>query len=532
MYKLMVVDDELRQVKALANILKQLRPEYEIFTAEDGQEALSFISNTKVDILFTDIRMPNIDGLQLIEKLSLHGTAVKTIILSGYDEFEYAQKAIRFGVNDYIVKPVSKADLEDVLTKVESCIQAERNAKEQAEDLKKNLNNSLPVYLERQLNKWVQGNTNKNERDEIESIFQDKEFGTVMITALSLGQVPQQEIRDTILQYAKFSIKETLDPIGHSISFLLENEKDMIATVLVSRESFNLQSNDNVRRLELHIKRLKDEFGIKSAIGVGERSGSIFGDITELFNKAQRAAELRFFLGLERIIFYSDNNTCSNTTSLDMNALENEISEAVRRKDKTMVSKATSNTMGNIHCQFGIKPSQFKEGLLHLLLNQVKSVCNILEEERYRSLTEGIKTRIRLCEEYSELWHFTNETLYQIIDISDNSLNDKNAVIINKCKKFIDENYMRDISLEVIAQKYYFNPSYFSNLFKSHLGLGFSEYLLKVRIQNAKKLLRHTEDNMFSVSARVGFKDPAYFSRMFKRETGISPLKYRQMNEK
>jgi two-component system response regulator YesN len=90
---------------------------------------------------------------------------------------------------------------------------------------------------------------------------------------------------------------------------------------------------------------------------------------------------------------------------------------------------------------------------------------------------------------------------------------------------------MEDISLEIVAQKYFFNSSYFSKLFKSYTGLGFSEYLLMVRIQSAKKILKATEYSMADVACRVGFKDPTYFNRVFKKEVGISPLKYRQMNE-
>jgi two-component system response regulator YesN len=89
---------------------------------------------------------------------------------------------------------------------------------------------------------------------------------------------------------------------------------------------------------------------------------------------------------------------------------------------------------------------------------------------------------------------------------------------------------MEDISLEFIAQKFYFNPSYFSNLFKSYTGACFSEYLLGVRIQNARRLLRQSECSMSEIAARLGFKDPTYFNRMFKREVGVSPNKYRQMS--
>ncbi|NMA65689.1 MAG: response regulator [Clostridiaceae bacterium] len=137
MYKLLLVDDENGQLTALEYILNQLRPEYEVYTATDGQEALEVLASNKIDILFTDIRMPIVDGLQLVEKLFKRSMQLKAVIISGYDEFEYAQKAIRYGVKDYLVKPVSKSDLKNVLCKIENILEEERNVKVQVEELKK-----------------------------------------------------------------------------------------------------------------------------------------------------------------------------------------------------------------------------------------------------------------------------------------------------------------------------------------------------------------------------------------------------------
>ena len=532
MYKLLVVDDEPRQVRALANIFRQLRPEYEIFTAGDGREALEFILGNQVDILFTDIRMPNMDGLELVEKLKGLGITVKTVILSGYGEFEYAQKAIRYGVKEYVVKPISKADLQDILDKIEKSISEEKDQDTQTEDLKKKLDDSLPVYLERQLNKWVYGSTVEKDLEEIKSIFPGKRCGTVLATAFSGVEEVSGGPAEEFLQWAKFSMREALYAVGHSISFFLEVEKYRMVTVLAAERPFSLQSRDSLRKLEQYIARIKEEFGLTATIGAGEKAEDIFADIAEVFNQAQEALEHRFFLGPGKVIFYPDIHSCSGVRPFNTNAVENEISEALRHRDKTLVSKATSKVFGNLQGQFKVRPYQLKEDLLYLLLNQVKSIAGLVEEERYHSLVSEIKKKTLQCEEYRDLWHFANEILFEMIDISENHAGDKNGVIINKCKKYIQENYMDDISLETAAQKYYFNPSYFSNLFKNNTGFGFSEYLLKIRIQSAKNLLKSSDWSVAEISARVGFRDPTYFNRMFKREVGISPLKYRQMIEK
>ncbi|MCX7709988.1 MAG: response regulator [Clostridia bacterium] len=530
MYKLLVVDDEPRQVRALANIISQLRPGYEIQTACDGQEALEVLLNTPVDIVFTDIRMPNLDGLQLIERLYERGYTSKIVILSGYGEFEYAQKAIRFGVNDYLVKPISKTDLQDILSKVENALKDELEAKSREEELKKKLDNSLPVYLEHQLNKWVAGQVNKEEQVEIESIFPYKGYGLVLITVFRKTQNWPQESNSEFLQYAKYLMKESLDTLGHSISFFSRSDKCQMVTVLVSDRPLNHQSAENLRKIHQYIKTMKDKYNISATIGISEKTDNIFDGITDSFRSAQNSIDRRFYLGLEKVILDANGSANSNILPSGISLVENEISEAIRCKDKGRVSKITSGIFEKIKSKCDVRPRQLKEDLTYLLLNQANSVSNLLGSENYGALITEIKNKPLQCEEYSELWHFVNETLYKIIDITDDKSNDKNGILMDKCKKFIEESFMEDISLEIVAQKYFFNPSYFSNLFKSYVGIGFSEYLLKVRIQNAKQLLKDTGDSMADVAGKVGFRDPTYFNRVFKREVGISPLKYRQMN--
>jgi two-component system response regulator YesN len=530
MYKLMVVDDEPRQSRALANIIRQLRPEYEILTACDGQEALDLLQKNSVHILFTDIRMPVIDGLQLVEKINELKISLKIIILSGYGEFEYAKKAIQFGVSEYLVKPISKTDLESVLVKVENILEKERYTKILELDLKKKLDNSLPVYLERQLNRWVAGKSNEEELREIKTIFPYHKYGLFLITSFRKPDNFSEDLYYDFVQHSKFSMKEVLDIIGHSISFLLESEKCQMATVLVCDSPINSRSYEILKILQRYIQNIKDRYGVIPTIGVSDKNENLLEDITEIFGRARSAIEYRFFSGVEKVI-YSDNvcNT-SNTVPYKLSNIENEISEAVRLKDKTRISEVTTGAFENIN-KYHVSPGQIKEDFAHILLDETKNVSRLIDIEEYNALIAEIKMKTLQCEEYGELWHYINDTLFGIIDITNDRLNDKNGILINKCKKFIDQKYMEDISLEIVAQKYFFNSSYFSKLFKSYTGLGFSEYLLMVRIQSAKKILKATEYSMADVACRVGFKDPTYFNRVFKKEVGISPLKYRQMNE-
>lgn len=531
MYKLLLVDDESGQLTALEYILNQLRPEYEIHTATDGQEALEVLATNTIDIMFTDIRMPIIDGLQLVEKLFERGIQIKIVIISGYDEFEYAQKAIRFGVNDYLVKPVSKSDLQNVLCKIENILKEERNVKVQVEELKKKLDDSLPVYLEDILNKWVYGQIRSEEKNEIASIIPYKEFGLILITSFYKTHGSEEIINSEFIQYVKFSMKESLSFLGHSISFFSESDKQQMITVLASNNPINYKSYDARMKMEQFIEKIRNKFNIKTTIGIGKITENIIECAEEAFNSAITALENRFFFGLEKVIYHSDEyNTISLTNKI--NILESEIKEALRYGDKSLIPKITNRFFEEIKNKYYKydTSNQLKENLAQLLLFITKSISNQIDNEDYTNLTEEIRRKPFQFEEYSELRQFINETLYRIIDFTHKKFKDKNVILINKCKKFINEKYMEDLSLEMIAQKYFFNPSYFSNLFKRYNGISFSEYLVKVRIQNAVRLLESSEESMSDIAMKVGFKNSAHFIRIFKRETGLPPNKYRQIN--
>ncbi len=533
MYKLLVVDDEPRQVRALANVIRQVKPEYEVFEAENGQQAFEMISKTHIDIVITDIKMPVMDGLELIERLSEKFSYIKPIIFSGYGEFEYAQKAIRLGAVDYLIKPIAKKQIIEMIDKVTDSIEMKRQEEKEKEKLTEKLNNTLPIYLETQMNKWVNGTLSKDELDEIEKIFPYKGCGTVLITELSkykdINLNTDSEFPKKLNQFLKYSIKISLSSIGHTISFFTEINKGVMVTILNTKNKFNISSGDSSKNLIEFIKGIKDEYGLIATIGIGSVSDNIFMDVKKCFNEAKSAVEYKFFSGIGKIIDHSSIANNCNNKSLNLHMLENELSDAIQSSSKEKIIKALSHVFENTISKINIESGYFKESLTHILLNLAKKINSLMFEEDYNELLSDIRIKMMRCEEYMELRHNMIEILCRITDVLNNKDDDNNHVIIQKCKKYIDENYMNSISLEGIALKYHFNSSYFSNMFKAYTGTGFSEYLLAVRIDMAKKLLSQTNDKMSDVASSVGFNDAAYFNRMFKREVGISPYKYKQM---
>jgi len=532
LYKALVVDDEPRQVRTMISILKKIRPNYEIFEAYDGKEALEIVLSMPLDIVITDIKMPVMDGLELGEKICQAASNIKIVILSGYAEFEYAQKSIRFGVFDYLMKPISKNDMEIMLSRIEKSIDQMREEQAAKENLQKKLDNSLPVYFQHLMNKWVKKCTNPDELREIEAVFPFKGKGTVIATGLagykSIVENLSSEEADRLSWSIKFAMKSTLNPIGHSISFFMEGNNGVMVTVLNSLEEFELLSYGNMKMLGEFISTIKAEYGVKVSIGLGDKSENVFEEAAKCFEQAYKALKYSYFAGMGSITAYSEMRKKQSLKSFNIYEREQELKDAFMRLNREKVLKIINEIFFDAaNCQT-IDVHNFKEHIINIVINQVKQFNNILNEEKYVGYVDSVKEKLLQCEEYGETRHIINEILSELILLNSNS--DKNQIIINKCREYIEENYMEDISLESVADRFHFNSSYFSNLFKVYTGIGFSDYLIRVRIRKAQELLKDTSIKVSEVTLKVGYKDAAYFNKIFKREVGISPYKFRQIS--
>ncbi|MEX2462068.1 MAG: response regulator [Paenibacillaceae bacterium] len=530
MYHILIVEDEPRQLKALANIIRQLRPENTISEAYDGKMALEFIAENAVDIVITDIRMPNMNGMELIEALHHDKNKIKIILLSGYGEFEYAQKAIKLGIFDYVVKPVGKADIERLLSRVEESLRQEQNERSEKESLAKKLDDTFPVYLTSLLNKQIRGLINVTELNELERAFKQKGSGIVIVTEISKFEQcmvdHSNEVIEDRMQRIQNLMREYTRAIGQSLSFNMEGSRNKIITILNLQQGSLRQTNEMITCLDRLISTVKIEFNLDLTLGISKVSDNIFLEAKTYCEQAIISLGRKFYYGLGKVIMYSE--VSFEGKPYDLNQKDEELKDAIRKSEIETVFQIINDYFDLTNAFFTMQPQQIKEELIHVLLNQVKAVKHLVTEQLYNQWVTEIRLNLVQCEDYRELRHWAKKMLYQIIDFS-HDREDKNSLIIQQCQKYIEAHYPEDISLDTLAQKYHFNSSYFSNLFKTYAGTGLSEFVIKVRVQKALELLLNTNCKMSEIAMKVGYKDAGYFIRVFKRELGMSPNKYRHL---
>lgn len=533
MYSTLVVDDEPKHRKGLINIIKQFRPDYNINGAKNGQEALEFILSNDIDILVTDVKMPIMDGLELTKSVMALKKDIKVIILSAYAHFEYAQKALALGAFDYLLKPIDSEGIAVMLRKVEDRIKLERDALLEKKQLEAQLKNTLPVYLEMQLNKWMNKGLNENELKEILQIFPFKGKGAIIACELegckNKDENYDSEEKEEIKISIKYWMKEALNSLGHSLSFFLHSDERIMITILNVSKELEFQFSEKLNIFNELIENVKLSYGIKITIGLSDENDNIFDKIGKAYTQAITALSYKFYFETDSIISFSQISNENNVFQVNVLKEEKELMIVIRQLQEEKVNECVDKLFERTIYNGFLPPQKFKDIVSTMILNQIRIIQDLMKEEFLEKLKTDVLERITCCNTYSQMRYETVNIVSYLISTQISTKKNKHDDIMKNCIQYIDTNFKEDISLEYMAELYYFNASYFGSLFKSINGITFSQYLLKVRINKAKEYLKNTVIKVYELASRVGYSDPKYFIRVFKNEVGFSPDEYRRV---
>lgn len=527
--KIVIVDDEPRHRKGLANLIGRLRPDYHIEQFKNGNEALEFVQDNKVEIIVTDVEMPIMDGLEFLKKHKEINQNCKVIILSGYPNFEYAQKAINLGAFDYVLKPVDEDVIESMLTKVEKNINEEEENKKRETELLDNLNNTMEVYLEWEFNRWIKGELNEEKLEGIKKYIRENEEGWVIVTKISDKQIDNNiGENEAVLSKIKYMINEMVMSYGEAVSFYLSEDKNILTTVIKkskkSCEVINLSKCNEIVRV------INEKYYRNIAIGISSKSDNIFYDVKKSFDEAMEALYLKFYFKESNVIRFSEEKRIKKNNILVNSKYEERLSEAVYKDDRigaiTLIDEILFKAMKDGY----LEQKEIKGTMEKLFINLIKEVENFMSDDNFNEIIANVTQVIDSSENVEELKRNCNLIIIKIISVFKRWKKDKNTIIFDKYLKYIEENYVKDISLESISEKFHFNPCYFSTMFKERVGMTFVKYLLKLRIQKACELLLESDKKVYEISALVGYKEAKYFNRVFKNEMNVSPDEYRRMN--
>lgn len=528
MYKVLLVDDESIERQGLRKILiNHYQALLEIIEAETGREAIEKASIEKPDIVFMDMKMPGMDGIEAIEAIQKISPQSQFVIVSAYDSFQYAQKAINIQVSDYLLKPVKRTQIIGVFDKFIELKSREMLKEREELALKAKLNELIP-FIENEL---------------IQSIMLHDIYRKEMIQNLDLLKFSGENCFAIIIVLNREDLDEIENPIQKNIikqnieDYIKLNLKESFACLvgrLTNREISAVIENskyENIVDYRANLiewfrslrEKIKIKFGLRSKIGIG----SLYASTEDLYRSFKEAMIAVQYKSIEAKVIHFQDINIGNTYG-DLYPIELE---------KELITKIQMGALEEIrivynHLMDWIFNTDTDNNLKKLYLLELRAVLNrtlgeLLGDEYLPFSTE----KDVFYAEESELLFQIRKMLFIQIEEAVYKINLKREAqldsVINEAIRYIEVHYSKDITLEEVAQRMNFSPYYFSKMFKKQTGINFIDFLTSVRLENAKILIQESDLSIKEVANRVGYRDPNYFSRVFKKNMGVNPSEYK-----
>ncbi|WP_276357309.1 response regulator transcription factor [Cohnella caldifontis] len=531
MLRVLVVDDEPRQRKILSSIIHEFRAEYEMFEAKNGEEALGICTERKMDIVFSDIRMPKLDGLSLIENIYGHNPQSKIVIVSGYSDFAYARRALDLRVHGYILKPIQRESIQDSLRQIEEEIRKDRSSRQEKEAMAVQLHKLKPLYSDLLLNKWLKGEHTQSEREEIEALLGPRGCGCAILSRIGSPE-PENgaefaytpEERNEIKWNIRTWVNETLRPYGRVVSFFMHQNADEMASLIVASAESELRGDSLLTDLRTLADHLFQEYGISMSFGVGQAEPDILTSVPSGFRTAEAALRCRFYLSDQKAVRYSDIQDRYSEERKGSFPIDEDFKPIVHAQKPLSMDVLDRWLEKRLGDRFP-EPELLLDDVRRQLLQLLHDVRNIVPEDTIGDLARKINQRFHpaFCPDLQTFKKHGVKMLGEMAAAVQLQKDNKNYIVMERCLHYVHGHFGEELSLEELSKKYYFNPSYFSTLFKKYTGKHFTEYVTDLRVEIARKILLESDKKIYEVAREVGYRDVKYFNKIFKKRYGLTP---------
>lgn len=475
MNKLLIVEDEkmIRQgIKAIA--LRSTVPINEVIECKNGLEALEVLKSQTIDVMITDIRMPKMDGITLVKEIQGLAHIPKVVVISGYDDFSYAVELLRHGAKEYLLKPVDRDKISEILNRLE---------KELVEEEKEKLKSVKMGY---QQIKYILLNT-----------IQEQEIMTV-----------ENYVSDYFMNNAYYlcctNYNRELESIIQDVIYISDiNDQGVF---IVKEENLDEILNGTLQGYYVGVSKI--HHGIE--------------ELRQAYFEAFSARKQAFIKAVSKFQYEIDKEVALEVIS------EEELEQLTQMLG---TGKFTEVTKFLSHLQYKVKqgildPDTFTSFILIMVEHICLTYKNIVEIDCTDMKVLNEVYQFDTIDSYYESLLFWLETVHK--KITQEFGDYKNKQKIQKAVIYIQENYNKELNMAVVSNYISMNYSLFSFVFKQYTGMNFVNYLKTIRINEAKKLLASTDKKIIEISTIVGYENEKHFMKTFKTMYGVSPSEYRK----
>lgn len=506
MYKMILVDDDPHVLEGYKRKIdwKKLGIDL-VATAMDGKEALDQIISLTPEIIITDIKMPIMDGIELIKEIDRLGLHTHVIIQSGYDEFDFAKQAIRYNAVAYLLKPTSKEEIIEVVNEVIQTIKKEQIA---TDDL---MVNQLKM----------------NKRNIVESLMKQipKKKITDMVLACYENITPSDKVAAVVLKKSRIHMGDIPEIESHKIEIfngVISHRWDENSWVMLFFMSDTFNNKEVLKKVLWEMVDLRDRLmdqEIRIAIG---SIGNGLNQLPESLASALKLIELRALVKAEDIMMPSDNDNIGQDTIPDVSVIEQSIEKQTEDElyleliDYFVQVKGSTN-IDKVYYE-KVMTSIFK--MVLLLLKYPGNRENLPSEYE---IWEGLLSH----DSIEALEDHVVQLIKTIFEAKNHYNNQKLSKPVLYVVQYVNKHYMDVILLKELSKTLFISENYLTTLFKKEMSLTFKKYLTKMRMEKAKELLAKPSLKVRQVAQQVGYSNDDYFSKIFKQTTGLTPSEYR-----
>ncbi|MFZ5946218.1 MAG: response regulator transcription factor [Bacillota bacterium] len=503
MYSLLIVDDEPMALNFIRFVINKYNLPFEICAeGEDGEQAIELADLHKPDFIIIDVDMPLLDGLTAAKIIKTKYPETQIYILTAYEYFEYAQRAVKIRVEDYLLKPLKAETLVEALQNGIMLLTKERTKKGEISSIREQVEQLKPIVKEKMLDDLKKENFDISKFDIILPNIQTKSFkpvGVISVSLLHTG-VNQSYLLDAFIDRLKQKCGIGLYSIlanGQLILFINEFNRSTIEETVYSWS-----------------KILKLQLAVGIAPITKEES------IHVAFNKAEEVRRTAVFWGYEGVFGYEDFKNLPYGLS-EISRLQKNMYKKLLEKKFSEIEQAFKKQLFEENLVFYSQVMHFSKKIITVLSGNLSELfpdldCNgfILECEKRLETTETV---YQLEETFLSFIYYIGSKIH-------NNAKNHTEQMVKLAVGYINQNYNKIVTLQLIADYLFLSPSYLSRIFKKYTGEGFSNYLLKIRLEHAHSLLLTGNYTVAQVSKKVGFDDPSYFSFVFKKAHNLTPI--------
>ncbi len=534
MLKILVVDDEKIIRKGLIKIITALGEDFQVTgEASNGVEALEMVESENPHIVITDIKMPKMDGIELVKNLEKRFPKVRKVVLSGFDEFNYVRDTMKNGAMDYLLKPIDVGQLTGLLGKIAADIKTENERNLNVLNLKIKLNESLPLLKEQFIYELIcEGKYSSPEEVEKKLQYYNLRISEglyhILIVSMDNYRYLYEELGSEQSKINAFIVRNIAEEsVSRFTSFFSFMDDAGLVIACSSPET----GKGLIDRVAGEISdNLKKYTGLRFTISLGKPVDSLT-KLKESYDSSVKALSGRFYMEDSKVIRYDEGKKPYHKNSLEGLAEKFEIQ---LKNCADMASEKQIPAVMDEFCsklkEMNVEPEEavkaFGDTFAKLQLENTKFKEAVVES--YGSNYSFSKS-LDLFDTLDEIKKYACAVYTEVICKMQAMFSRKDKKLIEVVKDHITRHYSEDITLNKVAELVYVNPNYLSEIFKAQTGESFVDYFTRVRIEKAKELLKDIRVKTYEVGALVGYDDPPYFSKVFKKVVGVSPTEYRNL---